>query len=235
MIERKTRYADLDRHRPLLFLASAMILFIIFFLIPNFSIRIDTEKIMEKIMEDMSVDIELPPLPKSDENVVAAVTDMKERSNRLNKVDDVTTPVEEELSDVMEFQQIHSAEAEELQEDEAAIVPPEAEKNMKDMPLRTLEELPEFPGGMTEFVKWLTNALRYPEKAKKAHTQGIVKISFVVEKDGSVTGIKLLTPTKTVLDDEVMRVLNMMPKWKPATEKGKPCRSVVAIPFVFAM
>ena len=233
MIHRKTISADLDYHRPKLFVAAAVILFFVFLVMPSISFDFNPEKVMDKLIEDMSVNIDLPPLPKQDENVIAA-TDARETGNELNKVDDISADMQEQLREVLEFKPVASKDAETLQEDEA-IVPPEAAANMEEKPMRVLEELPQFPGGYAEFVKWLNAALKYPERARRAHTQGIVKVSFVVEVDGTVTNLKFLTETHTALDAEVSRVLLMMPKWKPATEKGKPCRSVVAIPFVFAI
>ena len=57
----------------------------------------------------------------------------------------------------------------------------------------------------------------------------------VVEKDGSISNVKFLQQTNSILDKEVLRVVKMMPKWKPGTENGKVCRSVVSIPFVFSL
>ena len=186
--------------------------------------------------ENMTLSVDLLPLPEEEKNVVVSAEDLRSQGEKLNKVDEVTTVAIEEVKDVLEFHQSDDHSAEELEEDEgSAMVPPEAIANMNDIPLRVLEELPEFPGGMQELVKWLDNALKYPESAQRSKKQGIVKVSFVVEKDGSISNVKFLQQTNTILDKEVLRVVKMMPKWKPGTENGKVCRSVVSIPFVFSL
>jgi protein TonB len=99
--------------------------------------------------------------------------------------------------------------------------------------LKVVEELPQYPGGMVEFMKWLTATLKYPDRALKMKIRGKVMVSFIVNKDGSISDIKLVRSVHKLLDDEALRVIKMMPNWKPGLEKGKPCRSMIAIPVVF--
>lgn len=100
---------------------------------------------------------------------------------------------------------------------------------------RVVEELPEFPGGMVEFMKWLTKNLKYPASAKSRKIQGKVIVQFVVNKDGSITGEKIAKPMDASLDAEALRVVKMMPKWKPGQMVGKPCRTLFAIPIIFKL
>ena len=58
-------------------------------------------------------------------------------------------------------------------------------------------------------------------------------ISFIVDKDGSLSDIKVVKPANPLLDAEALRVARMMPKWKPGTDNGKVCRTMIAIPIVF--
>lgn len=107
----------------------------------------------------------------------------------------------------------------------------------KDKPLnwRVVEELPDFPGGMVMFMKWITQNLKYPPAAKTQKIQGKVIVQFVVNKDGSVSDCKVVGPVHPLLDREALRVLALMPEWKPGTMGGKPCRTLFAMPIVFRL
>lgn len=97
------------------------------------------------------------------------------------------------------------------------------------------DELPQFPGGAVEFMKWLTRNLRYPNKARQQKIQGKVVAVFYVEKDGNISGIKVTRSLSPECDRETMRVLRMMPKWTPGIQNDRPCRTKVCIPVVFKL
>ena len=100
-----------------------------------------------------------------------------------------------------------------------------------------VEVAPEFPGGEREYFHFLIANLRYPQKEKENGVQGRVYISFIVEPNGTITNIQ---PVKEVeggpgLTKEAMRVLRLMPKWKPGTVGGKPVRTKVVLPVNFRL
>lgn len=101
--------------------------------------------------------------------------------------------------------------------------------------LRTVEQLPEFPGGIVMFMKWLTRNLRYPPQAQRQKIQGKVIVSFIVNKDGSIASPTIVRSADPILDREALRVIRMMPPWKPGMEDGKPCRTMFAIPVNFVL
>lgn len=103
------------------------------------------------------------------------------------------------------------------------------------MVLRTVQQLPEFPGGIVQFMKWLTQNLRYPASAQRSKIQGKVVVSFIVNKDGTIASPTIVTSADPVLDREALRVIKMMPKWKPGIDNGKPCRTMFAIPVNFQL
>ena len=113
-------------------------------------------------------------------------------------------------------------------------LPPVA-TSLDDEPLsvRVVEQLPEFPGGMSAFIQWLTKNLRYPPTAQSQKRQGRVVVSFIVNRDGSISDEKVATAADPLLDAEAMRVVRMMPRWKAGIQNGKPCRTMVAVPIVF--
>lgn len=101
--------------------------------------------------------------------------------------------------------------------------------------LRVVEELPQFPGGPVEMMKWLTKNLKYPTDAQRRKKQGRVVAQFIIEKDGSISNLKLTTKVDASLDREAIRVLKLMPKWKAGVQNDKPCRTRVCIPIVFQL
>ena len=93
----------------------------------------------------------------------------------------------------------------------------------------------EFPGGQSALMKWLSNNIRYPEAAHRNKIQGIVTIKFVIEKDGSVSGVSVLKGVDKDLDAEAIRVVKRMPKWKPAWDGGQVVRSYFTLPITFKL
>ena len=98
-----------------------------------------------------------------------------------------------------------------------------------------VEQMPEFPGGSVELMKFLSENVKYPEAALKAGTQGRVVAQFIVEADGSITNIKVLKKVSDEIDAEAVRVIKAMPKWKPGMQKGQPVRVKYTIPVTFRL
>ena len=96
-----------------------------------------------------------------------------------------------------------------------------------------VEQMPQFPGGDVELMKFLSENIKYPEAASKAGTQGRVVAQFIVEADGSITNVKVLKNVSDEIDAEAVRVINAMPKWKPGMQKGQPVRVKYTIPITF--
>lgn len=97
----------------------------------------------------------------------------------------------------------------------------------------------EFIGGNEEMIKFLSENVKYPEDVlqaneKGANIHGRVYVNFVVEKDGSISDVEVVRSVHPSLDAESVRVVKLMSgKWTPATERGKPVRSMFTLPFVF--
>lgn len=97
------------------------------------------------------------------------------------------------------------------------------------------ETLPEFPGGVEALYKYLAENIKYPEQAKKDGVQGRVFVRFVVEADGTVAEAEVLRGIGGGCDEEALRVVNAMPKWKPGTVDGKPVRTQYNLPITFRL
>jgi protein TonB len=98
-----------------------------------------------------------------------------------------------------------------------------------------VEEQPEFPGGEEALMNYLASNLRYPEQAKELDIQGTVIIEFVVETDGSVTNVVVKRGIGGGCDEEAVRVVKSMPKWKPGKQRGKPVRARYNLPVRFQL
>jgi protein TonB len=93
----------------------------------------------------------------------------------------------------------------------------------------------EFPGGLNEMYKYLGKTITYPEPEKIIGTQGKVYVTFVVEKDGSITDLNILRSLSTRLDKEALNAIKKMPKWKPGKVKGEEVRVRFTLPVVFKL
>ena len=87
-----------------------------------------------------------------------------------------------------------------------------------------VDSYPEFPGGMAAWAKFIQKNLRYPYPAQDAGVQGKVFLSFVVEKDGTITDVKIVKGIGYGCDDEAMRVIKKSPKWKPGAQNKQTVR-----------
>ena len=98
-----------------------------------------------------------------------------------------------------------------------------------------VDEAPQFPGGMAGMMQYLSSNIRYPEDAREAGTQGRVIVSFIVEKDGSISNAKVAKPTYSSLDEEALRVVSAMPNWMPGKQNGQAVRVKYAVPVSFRL
>lgn len=114
-----------------------------------------------------------------------------------------------------------------------------AEENIAipdDMVYEVVDQMPEFPnGGITGVMQYLGKNIKYPAAAQENGIQGRVTVQFVINKDGSITDVKILKGADPNLDKEAMRVVANMPKWKPGKIGGKPVRVKYAIPVNFRL
>ena len=110
-----------------------------------------------------------------------------------------------------------------------------SQKDQKEEPFDVVEDMPAFPGGMEAMIQFISNNIQYPADAQKQKVDGRVLVNFVVEKDGSITEVKVIKPTFPSLDAEAVRVVMAMPKWKPGYQKGQAVRVQFTMPINFSL
>lgn len=98
-----------------------------------------------------------------------------------------------------------------------------------------VEEMPKFPGGDNALREYIGASVKYPEEAKKKGIHGKVYVSFVVDVDGTVSGVTIARGVAPSLDKESLRVVRGLPKWTPGKEKGKPVKVQYTVPINFAL
>lgn len=98
-----------------------------------------------------------------------------------------------------------------------------------------VEQMPVFPGGENEMYRFLGKSIRYPIEAKDVGASGVVYVTFLVEKDGSLTDVKVLRGVHPSLDAEAVRVVSMMPAWEPGRHQGEVCCVQFNLPIRFTL
>lgn len=107
------------------------------------------------------------------------------------------------------------------------------EDKKEDLPLTFVEVSPEYPGGEDALYKYLSDNIKYPPVAKDAGITGRVQVQFIVERDGSISGVTILRGLEGGCSEEAMRVVRNMPRWKPGSNNGVAQRVYFTLPIVF--
>ena len=100
---------------------------------------------------------------------------------------------------------------------------------------KIVEEMPSFPGGEGKLMEYVGKNIKYPQIARETGIQGRVFVNFVVEPDGSVSNVTVLRGIGGGCDEEAMRVVKNMPKWKPGKQRGKAVRVQYMLPVNFRL
>lgn len=119
--------------------------------------------------------------------------------------------------------------------------PPPRKKNLyprlerEDPIFMIVEQRATYPGGYKAYDQFIKKNLKYPAEAKRLKKQGRVTVSFVVEKDGSLTDVKILRGLGAGCDEEALRLVKLMPKWIPARQRGQKVRFRHMLPVLFEL
>lgn len=110
-----------------------------------------------------------------------------------------------------------------------------AQTKKNNMVFDIVEVMPQYPGGQIAMLKYFMENIKYPEQAMKKGIQGRVAVSFIVEKDGSISDVKPVLSVHPLLNKEAVRVVKSMPKWTPGKQNGKPVRVRFNLPVMFKL
>lgn len=137
---------------------------------------------------------------------------------------------------VVEDDLIIDAEATELTEIPTYTPVVSEEEEVAEAEIFTVvEESPSFPGGDAARIKFLQENIKYPQIARESSIQGTVYVTFVVERSGKVTDVRVLRGIGGGCDEEAVRVIKAMPNWQPGKQRGKPVRVQFNMPIKFTL
>ncbi len=204
---------------------------------------VDMGDVEEEQPEEEQIDIPEPePEPVQEEIEVAAsqaVTELKivdevDKSKEVKNVDEV-------LDNTAQIGATDAVGKEDVNK-EAIVVKvvekePEPVKPKHEEPVMAamVEQKPLFPGGDAAMYAWLKDHIVYPAAASEEGISGKVTVQFIVEKDGRITGVKVVRGKHPALDAEAKRVVSQMPKWTPGRNNGQPVRVTYHIPVNFQL
>ena len=115
------------------------------------------------------------------------------------------------------------------------VAPPVEDIHDPKEPYTVVEEMPEFPGGNDALFAYVGKELKYPEQAIEDGIEGAVVVTFVVEADGKITGVKVIRGIGGGCDEEAVRVVRGMPNWKPGKMGGKAVRVKYNLPIRYKL
>ncbi|MBR4978416.1 MAG: energy transducer TonB [Bacteroidales bacterium] len=178
----------------------------------------------ELVLEEEIIPItqEAPPPPPAAPKIPVLSDQIDIVDDEIEVDDDLFMNLEDDSSlgvEIMDYVEVE----EEVVEEEA-------------IPFQLVEEKPSFQGGdANQFSKWVNSRLEYPEIAKENGVQGRVTLQFTVEKDGTVTKVRVLRGVDPSLDKEAVRVVSMSPKWKPGKQRDRAVPVTYTFPVIFQL
>jgi protein TonB len=183
-------------------------------------VKVEMEKVVEKVKS--SVKFTAPEIKKDDE--VQPEDEIKSQDD-LSKTNTAIGTFDVKGNDEAEGEVL---KAKEVVVDEK---PKEEETKVFDV----VEQMPSFPGGDAELMKFLSTHIKYPVVAEENGIQGRVIATFVVERDGSISDVKVVKSVDPSLDKEATRVVKSMPKWQPGKQNGSAVRVKYTVPVTFRL
>ncbi len=170
------------------------------------------------------------------EEEMVEITKQEEQKPQPVEVPKQTTQLEIVQDDV-EVEDIEINAEVDQQEviDEYVPVEVEEEEVVEQEIFQIVEEMPAYPGGDQKLMEYVAKNIKYPQIARETGIQGRVFVGFVVEPDGSVSNVKVLRGIGGGCDEEAMRVVKSMPKWKPGKQRGKAVRVSYMLPVNFKL
>lgn len=232
---KKSDKANLDKQRRSNFMLGLVLALAMLFAALEFTTRPAGLSEDDKMLDDLPDELNMTPVVEQKDMISAtgnAGTPSKAITQKVQEVP--KTVATQEISPVTSKLVIGNGEGITRQADVTEALP-QVPITKDSVVLKTVEQLPEFPGGIVQFMKWLTRNLRYPPIAQSQRIQGKVVVSFIINKDGSIASPTIVLSVDPVLDREALRVVKMMPRWKPGLQNGKPCRTMFAIPVNFQL
>ena len=225
MEEKKSPKANLENKKLMFTQIGLIISLLIAWGVFEVKVKADREIDESLLNREIVMDEEMVEITKQEEQKPQPV-EQPQQTTQLEIVDD---NVETEDINI-------NAEVEQNEVIEEYVAPEVVEEEVTEQEIfQIVEEMPAFPGGEAKLMEYVGKNIKYPQIARETGIQGRVFIGFVVEPDGSVSNVKLLRGIGGGCDEEAMRVVKSMPKWKPGKQRGKAVRVSYQIPVFFKL
>ena len=225
MEEKKSPKANLE-NKKLMFIQIGMIISLLIAWMAFEHKSYDKREIDPSLLNrEVVVDEEMVEITKQEEQKPQPV-EVPKQTTQLEivqddvEVEDIEINAEVDQQEVIEEYVPVEVEEEDVQEQEI---------------FQIVEEMPAYPGGEQKLMEFIAKGIKYPQIARETGIQGRVFVGFVVEPDGSVSNVKVLRGIGGGCDEEAMRVVKSMPKWKPGKQRGKAVRVSYMLPVNFKL
>ena len=225
MEEKKSPRANLE-NKKLMFIQIGMVISLLVAWLAFEHKSYDKREIDPSLLNrEVVVDEEMVEITKQEEQKPQPV-EMPKQTTQLEIVQDDVEVEDIEIN----------AEVEQNEVIEEYIAPEVVEDDVVEQEIfKIVEEMPSFPGGEQKLMEFVGKNIKYPQIARETGIQGRVFVNFVVEPDGSVSNVSVLRGIGGGCDEEAMRVVKNMPKWKPGKQRGKPVRVQYMLPVNFKL
>ncbi len=235
---KKSKKADLEGQKSTSLLIGYIVTLALIFMCFEWTTRtyVESEPVMysaSAVMEEEIVPITQPiifrtvaPPPAAETPQVAEILDIVENDEEIE---------EEEIASSEDTGEATTGPSAPISGPAMGPVGPSMEDSGEGEVFQVVEEMPEFPGGMEALLSYLGKNIKYPSMAQENNIQGRVIVEFVVNKDGSIVDPVVKRSIDPSLDNEAMRVVKSMPKWKPGKQRGKPVRVRYTVPVLFRL
>ena len=225
MEEKKSPKANLE-NKKLMFMQIGMIISLLIAWLAFEHKSYDKREIDPSLLNrEVTIDEEMVEITKQDEQKPQPVEVPKQTTQLEIVQDDV------EVEDIE-----INAEAEQNEVLEEYVAPEVVEEEVVEQEIfKIVEEMPAFPGGEAKLMEYVAKNVKYPQIARETGVQGRVYVNFVVEPDGSVSNVSVLRGIGGGCDEEAIRVVKSMPKWKPGKQRGKAVRVSYMLPVNFKL
>ena len=225
MEEKKTPKANLESKKLMFMqigLAISLLVALLVFGHKSYAKREIDASLLNRSVE---IDEEMVEITKQDEPKPQPV-EVPQQTTQLEIVDDDVEVKDIEIN----------VEVDQNEVIEEYVAPEVVEEEVVEQEIfQIVEEMPQFPGGEQKLMEYVAKNIKYPQIARETGIQGRVFVGFVVEPDGSISNVKLLRGIGGGCDEEAMRVIKSLPKWKPGKQRGKPVRVSYQIPVNFRL
>jgi len=208
-------------------------------------VAIEADVELAKLAEKKEAKVEKKEQPKLEKVEVEKVKSSVKFVPPVIKKDDEVKP-EEELKSQDELNKTNTAigafdvkgndeAAGEVLKAKEVIAQPEPPKEEETKVFDVVEQMPSFPGGPSALFEYLSKNIKYPVVAEENGIQGRVIVTFVVERDGSITDVRVVKSVDPSLDKEAQRVVKSMPRWIPGKQNGSAVRVKYTVPVTFRL